>query len=167
MSTKDSVQAPPDTLPSSSAEGAATYALAKDLFAVRGSTPQSPGIEVVESFPSERIWICRGPVPELGSSADATEVLPVYRLQGKGPPAVASGRLFVRFAEGICAQERTLDFSRAGFAVEEIPAYAPNAAWVRATKGGIAASLLGLRNLEVLPDVENIEPQMLMRPARR
>lgn len=46
-------------------------------------------------------------------------------------------------------------------------AYAPQAAWLRAPAGDIADALAGLPRLEQLPDVENVEPQMLMESVRR
>jgi len=49
----------------------------------------------------------------------------------------------------------------------EIPAYAPNAAWLRARSGEIADALAGTPALDALPDLEAVEPQMLMERARR
>lgn len=46
-------------------------------------------------------------------------------------------------------------------------AYVPQAAWLRAPSGDIAAALAGLSRLEQLADVENVEPQMLMESVRR
>lgn len=46
-------------------------------------------------------------------------------------------------------------------------AYAPQAAWLRAPSGDMADALAGLSRLEQLPDIENVEPQMLLESVRR
>lgn len=154
----------PETVRSSSAERAPTYVLAGELFAVRGPAPRSPSVEIVDTLRAEGISVCRGRAPEVEASS---ELLPVYRLGGSGPVAVATGRVLVRFAEDVSAEERAADLARVGFAVVDLLAHAPNAAWVRAKDGGVAASLVGLKSLATLPGVEHVEPQMLARARRR
>ena len=51
--------------------------------------------------------------------------------------------------------------------IEEVLAYAPEAAWLRPATGGIGAALRGIPALELLPGVEHVEPQMLMQSAQR
>ena len=85
----------------------------------------------------------------------------MYALEPDGDRAVPSGRVFVRFAAGVQAAERSDALSRAGYEVLDIPLYAPQAAWVGAAGGDMAAALRGLVRLEGIEDVENVEPQML------
>lgn len=91
---------------------------------------------------------------------------PVYATPD-GASVVASGLVFVRFAEGTRAEQRTDDLAGAGFEIVEVPGYARHAAWVRARSGGIGASLRGLAALEALEGVESVEPQMLRPRALR
>jgi hypothetical protein len=92
---------------------------------------------------------------------------PVYALAPNGPLAVPTGLIFARFADGVAADSRRDDLRRLGYDVVEVPSYAPNAAWLRAQSGEIADALAGAPALEALPDVEAVEPQMLMESARR
>ena len=97
----------------------------------------------------------------LSESGSFLQISPVYALEPDGDRAVPSGRLFVRFEAGVQAITRSDDLARAGYEVLDIPQYASQTAWVRATDGDIAAALRGLDRLERVEDVENVEPQML------
>jgi hypothetical protein len=92
---------------------------------------------------------------------------PVYELGPGGSVAVPTGAVFVRFHDGIDAASRKQDIERAGYSLQESLPYAPNAAWLKANSGSIADSLTGLSRLAALPDVENVEPQMLMKGSTR
>jgi hypothetical protein len=85
---------------------------------------------------------------------------PVYELDG-GAVAVPTGRVFVRFAEGIDLRSRAAEVERAGFAIESVPTFAPHAAWLRPVRPGVARALLGLERLACVQGVERLEPQML------
>ncbi|HKA23198.1 MAG TPA: hypothetical protein VKN18_33330 [Blastocatellia bacterium] len=92
---------------------------------------------------------------------------PVYELGPGGSLAVPTGLVFIRFRDGIDAGSRQQEIEHNGFDVKEIVPYAPNAAWLKARSGSIADSLAGISNLAALPDVESVEPQMLMKGSAR
>jgi hypothetical protein len=92
---------------------------------------------------------------------------PVYELGPGGSLAVPTGAVFIRFHDGVDATSRKQDIERAGYSVEESLQYASNAAWLKANSGSIADSLTGLSRLADLPDVENVEPQMVMKGSTR
>jgi hypothetical protein len=94
------------------------------------------------------------------SGVRAPFVGPVYSTRG-GPLAVPTGLLFVRFAEGTAAASQRESLERAGFDLVEVPSFAPHAAWIRPSAGGIGAALRRLADVEAIPGVENVEPQML------
>jgi hypothetical protein len=91
---------------------------------------------------------------------------PVYRSE-KGRLIVPTGRVLLRFREGVSADSRRPDIEAAGYEIEEVPPYAPNAAWVRRKGGDIAGSASARQSLRKLADVENIEPQLLSRNVSR
>jgi hypothetical protein len=72
----------------------------------------------------------------------------------------ATGRIFVRFAEGTDAVAQAPALEAAGFTLEAVPSYAPHAAWVRPTSGDID-------DLRRLPGVEYAEQQIITEAARR
>lgn len=132
--------------------GGAAYELRPDLHALHGAGGQGGG--EVAQFGTVRVYS--------GAVAGGD---PVYALSG-GSLAVPTGRVFVRFAEGGSPRSAERQITDAGFRIEQIPAYAPNAAWV-APAGGIAAALRGVDALRAVPGVEHAEPEMLMEPRRR
>jgi hypothetical protein len=85
---------------------------------------------------------------------------PVYEMNGSGVQARPSGTVWIRFAEGTEAAARATDIAAAGYRIERIISYAPNAALVNA--GSIADALSQLDALRAIPGVEVVEPQMLM-----
>ena len=90
---------------------------------------------------------------------------PSYELPGGGPAATPTGRVLVRFADPGTLEQRRGDIEAAGYEVEEVLAYAPQAAWVRARSGNTAESLTRLGRLEQIPGIEEVEPQMLRARA--
>lgn len=167
MAPSDVLTAFPRILRASTEQPKVVYRRRSDLIAIhgRGSTPRE--VEALVTFEDPPIVVCRlgpGPLPR-GVFPDKLSA--VYALTPRGAPAVPTGLLLVRFAEGIAASRRGDMLARQGFTVVEVLPYAPAAAWVKAIAGGIPASLNGIPALESLPDVENVEPQMLRRPVRR
>lgn len=75
--------------------------------------------------------------------------------------------VFVRFTEGVTADERAEEIRRAGYEISERIDYAPNAAWLRADSRSIVDALKRIKALEQMPGIENVEPQMLMASARK
>lgn len=140
------------------------YAVVPGLFALHGGRAAPAGKETVFSFEDEGIVVCRGPAP---GGAAAQNASPLYALGSGGSPAVPTGLVLVRFAERIRAESQHDALARAGYEIREVPPYAPHTAWVRAARGGLAASLSGIGRLEEMQDVVNVEPQMLRRAGRR
>jgi len=75
--------------------------------------------------------------------------------------AVPTGRVLVRFAEGVDASEHAKTLAKAGYRIEQQLSYAPNAAWLCDTDNDIAGALCHIEDLEKMPDIENVEPQLL------
>ena len=72
---------------------------------------------------------------------------PVYRAAPSGALAVPTGRVFVRFAAGTAAREQTHALAAAGYAIDDLPGWAPHVAWVRAASGSVAEALARLGEL--------------------
>jgi hypothetical protein len=98
---------------------------------------------------------------------NSDEIGPVYELKPAGGDAIPTGRVFVRFRSDVTASERRHEIEGSGYEIDEIVSYAPEAVWVRAASGDIADALSDLSKLQKLTDVENVEPQMLMRRATK
>ncbi|MEH2447826.1 MAG: hypothetical protein V7K18_19215 [Nostoc sp.] len=92
---------------------------------------------------------------------------PIYTLQPNGSLAVPTGLVFIRFAEGVDVESQREVINRVGYEIAQSLDYAPHAAWLRAQSGKIADAIAGIPQLEAIPKVENIEPQMLMEKGLR
>lgn len=101
------------------------------------------------------------------SAGSVGEPLPAYTLGLEGPPAIATGTVLVRFAEGENADTRNDDLRAAGYEIERRLPYAPHAVLVRARTGKVSDALNDLGRLERIPGVVNVEPQMIMERAKR
>jgi hypothetical protein len=132
--------------------GGAAYELRPDLHARHGAGAEGGG--EVADFGTVRVY---------SGAVEGGD--PVYALSG-GSLAVPTGRVFVRFADGGSPRAAERQIADAGFRIEQVPAYAPNAAWV-APAGDIAAALRGVDALRAVPGVEHAEPEMLMDRHRR
>jgi hypothetical protein len=140
----------PATLRHSTEQPDVSYALAHDVVATHES--EAGGSDM-----------------SLAAVADAPNdeaVGPVYRRDG-GEIAIPTGRALVRFADADKAEAHRDAITAAGFDLEQPLSYAPQAAWVRASSGKITDTLSGLAQLEQIPGVKNVEPQLLTRAARR
>jgi hypothetical protein len=73
----------------------------------------------------------------------------------------------VRFAEGDSPEHHREGIVEAGYEIDQVLAYAPHAAWVRARSGRIPDALARLPSLEALPGVEHVEPQMVSPASPR
>lgn len=116
------------------------------------------GAEIV--YAQEGIAVFRGEPAE--SPVQPSTLTPVYRLHPDGPPAVPTGKVFIRFREGVDAATRRGEIERAGYEIIQTPPYAPSGAWVRSASGDTARALSDIAALEGLADVESVEPQMLI-----
>ncbi|MEH1940117.1 MAG: hypothetical protein V7L01_07870 [Nostoc sp.] len=92
---------------------------------------------------------------------------PIYTLQPNGSVAVPTGLVFICFAEGVDVESQREAINRAGYEIAQSLSYTPHAAWLRAQSGNIADAIAGISQLEAIPKVENIEPQMLMERGLR
>ena len=81
--------------------------------------------------------------------------------------AVATGRLWVRFAEGIDATQKREKVEKVGCSLEELPPWTARGAWVRASSGKAVDALAAAAVLAGLPGVEHVEPQMLLSSLRK
>lgn len=136
------------------------YELQDGYYAVHGGRRGPPAEGAVLVLNEGEIAVFRGHPPE------TPQVGPVYAAP-KGPLAVPTGVIFIRFTEGVSAAERRTDLERLGFELVQVPAYARHAAWVRLGHGDIAAALARISDLAALPGVQNVEPQMLMAVSHR
>ncbi|MEH2265562.1 hypothetical protein [Nostoc sp.] len=99
--------------------------------------------------------------------SEPNTLTPIYTVQPNGSLAVPTGLVFIRFAEGVNAKSQRELINRAGYEITQILDYAPHGAWLRARSGNIADAIAGIPQLEAIPKVENIEPQMLMERGLR
>jgi hypothetical protein len=86
---------------------------------------------------------------------------PAYELAPGTGEVRPTGRVLIRFRDAEALKRHQADIETAGYVVEEILSYAPNAAWLRAASGSSAEGLRGIPRLERIADVEQVEPQML------
>jgi len=163
----DAFTAFPRTLHASTTQPKLLYRRQPELIAIHGRTEPPPGWQVVLTLDDPPMVICRGDTRALPRTLVRATVTPVYALTRRGAPAVPTGLVLVRFREGIAAAACGDVVAREGFTIHDVLPYAPSAAWVRAASGGIPASLRGIPALESLPDVVDVEPQMVKRSARR
>ena len=166
-SKKDYFSKYPRQIRANMASSAPLYVLKSDQYAVHQRSPDLPAPDAALLLDDGAIAVFQGEPDEATEASQAGDLSPVYGLQPGGVPAVPTGRVFVRFAEGVKAESRRQEIGRAGYELVESPVYAPQAAWLRARSGETADALAGIPKLEQLPDVENVEPQMLMERTRR
>ncbi|MBE8999498.1 hypothetical protein IQ274_15000 [Nostoc sp. LEGE 12447] len=101
------------------------------------------------------------------NQSEQGKLSPVYTIEPNGSLAVPTGLVFIRFAEGVDVKSQHEAINRAGYEVVKSLDYAPHAAWLRAQSGNIADAIAKIPQLEAIPKVENIEPQMLMERGLR
>jgi hypothetical protein len=166
-STKDYFSKYPPHIRANTTSSAPLYVLKPGYYAVQQRPPDLPAPDAVLLLDDGAIAVFQGEPGEAAEAAQAGGLSPVYALQPSGLSAIPTGRVFIRFAEGVKAESRRPEIDQAGYELIESLAYAPQAAWLRAQSGDIADALAGIPQLEQLPDVENVEPQMLKESARR
>jgi hypothetical protein len=138
-----------------------------DLYCRReapGDAIPSGAVAIITGDEEQAFVVYRGR-PERQPAAE--EAGPVYSAGADGPLAVLTGRVFIRFAEGIRPEERRDEIAAAGFEIERTLSYAPAAAWLRPRGQEAATGLSTLSTLEEIPGVLHLEPQMLMARALR
>ncbi len=144
-----------------------TYVRVPEHVAIRGQLPESLIDSRVGRLEAEDLTICGGD-GELESEALAeAPVSAVYRRSAGGSFAVPTGEIFLRLEKGARVEDHAAAIEGAGYEVVRSLSYAPNAAWLCARSGDAADALHGIPRLEALPEVENVEPQMLSPRALR
>ncbi len=101
------------------------------------------------------------------NQSEAGKLSPIYTLQPNGSLAVPTGLVFIRFVEGVDVDSQREVINQAGYEVAQTLPYAPHTAWLRAQSGNIADAIARIPQLEAIPNVENVEPQMLMERRLR
>ncbi|RCJ19880.1 hypothetical protein A6S26_03880 [Nostoc sp. ATCC 43529] len=96
------------------------------------------------------------------NQSEKNKLSPVYTLEPNGSLAIPTGLVFIRFAEGVDVESQHEAINQAGYEIEQSLAYAPHAAWLRPRSGNIVDAIAGISRLEAIPNVENVELQMLM-----
>ena len=167
MGKNDCFRQYPQRVHASTAHSTSVYVRLPSHYAVHDRPLDVPAPGAVLLLNAGTIAVFAGEPDTTGDLAGSVTLSPAYQLQPDGALAVPTGQVFVRFAEGVAAETRREELARAGYEVVQLLAYAPQAAWVRARSGGIAEALTGIPALEALADVENVEPQMLMKSTQR
>src|SRR5262245_17450526 len=169
-SQQDSFYEYPREVQSSTQRPTTIYTRLPDYYAVHHQHPGTPSSESAITTMGEgedTIEVFLGEVGDLQRAASPGEVSPVYAIQPGGTPAVPTGRVFIRFKNNVAVEDRIGEVEQAGYEIAQRIEYAPHAAWLRASSGGIADALTDIKALENIADVENVEPQMLMQRASR
>ncbi len=143
------------------------YVRVPHYFTIFGHPPS--GIATVVSLPGSEgeIAICRGDAAEMARAAEVWETAPAYALAPAGPLSAPSGLVFIRFEDGVDVVARNEEIARADYIVVKRVPQAPNAAWLAATSRRVADALEGIGRLEQIPNVVNVEPQMLSERVHR
>lgn len=131
-------------------------------YAVHYNQPNSVADQAVLQLNDGAIGVFAGEPDELDNTLG-----PIYTLQPEGSLAVPTGLIFIRFVAGVNVESRREAIKQAGYEIANSLPYAPHAAWVSAQSGKILDALKGISRLEAIPDVENVEPQMLMARVQR
>ena len=142
-----------------------SYILKPGYYAAHGKQPPAE-TDPVQLLNDGAIAIYEGDPPTAFASMP-DRLSPIYTLAQGGSLAVPTGLVLLRLGEHIPIADRLDAVEAAGYEVAETLSYAPNAAWLRARSGKIADALAGTKELEKIPGVENVEPQMLMASSRR
>jgi len=139
----------------------AISSLDERLVAVQGATAQSAAIATFEGGEVVVVAVDSAPMPGKGG-----KIGPVYRQQGGGL-AVPTGRVLVRFKPGDDPRAHATELRTAGFKLDEVLPYAPQAVWLSPHNDEPTAALSGIDELRSLPGVEHVEPQVLTESASR
>jgi hypothetical protein len=161
----------PQEFSAGAGSNSSVYTRLPGFYAIHGWRSDAPGAVPVQTLEDGAIAIMQGePDPSDVAAAASYKLTPVYTLKSGGAAgsmAVPTGRVFIRFADGVNVGDRTAEINQAGYKVDQKLDYAPHAAWLRASSGSIADALNSIQELQKIADVENVEPQMLMQASYR
>lgn len=90
---------------------------------------------------------------------------PVYRQLDGALLAVATGWVLVRLAQSLPATDLVAHLRPLGLHITELPADAPNTAWVAGGDNQPCMALTQMTRLLDLPGVVHVEPQLLLENA--
>jgi hypothetical protein len=172
----------PTSLKQSTQNPNAVYSLLTEYYSVKGvpkpearsasaSAQHEPPVQTLSGDDGLTIQIYKG-VPArtrstAGASDRASTITPVYSTGASGSLAVPTGRILVRFDDDVNADSKKAELKKAGYKIAQILSYAPNAAWLEASSGGVTSALSNIKKLEQLANVQNVEPQFLSARAAR
>jgi hypothetical protein len=151
----------PATLKQSTLNPELVHRRSSELFAVRrtaAGTGRDVPVRTIVDDDGVPIDVHRGAPPP--TSRDVEGVTPVYS-RAAGGIAVPTGRVFVRFRDDVAVATKAEELLRAGYRIAKTVPYAPNAAWLEAVDGRVAAALRNIGRLEALSEVVTVEPQLL------
>ena len=157
----------PATIRASTEHSGLRYVRVPHYFTTYGHLPSGITTVVSLSGSEGEIAICSGDAAEIARAAQVSEIAPAYALAPAGPLSAPSGLVFIRFEDGIVVADRKAEIARAGYILVKRVSQAPNAAWLAATSRRVADALEGIERLEQIPNVANVEPQMLSERVYR
>jgi len=159
MNEQNSFSNFPDNIRYSAKHRDLTYSRMRGYYALRpepGTKASGHALIVLD----DGTEVYKGDPSEAGVMGNAI-LAPIYRLQPSGALAVPTGLVFVRFKDQVPVESHREEIEQDGFEIAQTLDYAPNAAWLRPLSGDIGQALNSIAQLEQLPDVESVEPQML------
>lgn len=157
----------PDSLRASREKPSRRYRLVKTHVAVHGRQHPVDATEATLHFAAENIAVHPSAALARIAIAPSDSLSPVYEASEGGSLAVPTGWIYVRYASAMKLDGQTARLRAAGYRIVRTLAYAPSAGWVAAIAGGIASSLNGIGNLDAIPGVEEVAPQMLSKAVRK
>ena len=163
----DTFPAYPAEIRASTVHSGLRYVRVPHYFTIYGQPPSGITTVVSLSGSEGEIAICRGDAVEMASAAEVSETAPVYALAPAGPLSAPSGLVFIRFEDGVDVAARNEEIARADYIIFKRVPQAPNAAWLAATSRRVADAMEGIGRLEQIPNVVNVEPQMLSERVHR
>ncbi len=161
----DSLANFPQQFRSSLAADAPGYRRKPGYYAVHYPSPQGqvPGAEF--TLEDGTIAVFQGDPPS-NPTSPSTPISPVYAAIPSDLAAIPTGKVFVQFSSG-SAPDYQSQLTQAGYRIESVPEYAPQAAWLIPASGQIADGLKGLAALDQIPTVTSVEVQVLMERQSR
>jgi hypothetical protein len=112
-SKKDYFSKYPRQIRANMASSAPLYVLKSGHYAVHQRSPDLPTPDAALLLDDGAVAVFQGEPGEATEASQAGDLSPVYGLQPGGVPAVPTGRVFVRFAEGVKAESRRQALVRA------------------------------------------------------
>ena len=157
----------PNELRSGSSNSKAIFRLMPQFFALRGDIPTCIRRSLCLTIGEDGYAVYEDDPEKYQGEIDVQTALPVYALEPGGSLALATGRILIRFAEGIRVEDKETEIADLGYVIAERISYAPQAAWLTARNGSIARALWDVTHLYALAEVEHVEPQMVMESVPR